>query len=159
MSERAKDLAERFTAFNNEVMEFVENCSDENWRKVCPGENWPIGVVARHIGAAHYRALGLAKMIAAGEKLPKLTDEAINGANAKHAQNHNACGKEEVLGILRENGSALTDFLAELTDENLDHTAVLEVVGGEISTRQFVESVILQSAGEHLANMQSATGA
>jgi len=25
MSERAKDLAERFTAFNNEVMEFVES--------------------------------------------------------------------------------------------------------------------------------------
>ena len=32
MSQAAKELAERFTGFNNEVIAFVENCSDENWK-------------------------------------------------------------------------------------------------------------------------------
>ncbi len=33
MSQRAKELSERFMSFNTEVIAFVENCSDENWRK------------------------------------------------------------------------------------------------------------------------------
>jgi len=39
MSERSIDLVERFKAFNNELIGFVENCPEENWRKVCLGEH------------------------------------------------------------------------------------------------------------------------
>ena len=49
MSDRAKELAARFTAFNDEMISFVETCSDENWKKMCEGENWTIGLVARHV--------------------------------------------------------------------------------------------------------------
>ena len=50
--------------FNNEVIAFVEKCSDENWEKVCSGEEWPVGVVVRHIAAGQFSALGLVKMTA-----------------------------------------------------------------------------------------------
>ena len=78
MSKRAFDLAERFKTLNNELIDFVKNCSDEDWRKVCPGEQWSVGVVARHIAASHYGALALAKMMVAGEKLPDLTEGVID---------------------------------------------------------------------------------
>jgi hypothetical protein len=101
MSERAKELAQRFMTFNNEVVAFVENCSEENWQKVCSGEKWPVGVVARHITAGHYSAFGLAKMIIDGKQLPELSREAIDQGNAQHAQKHANCTKDEVLGMLR----------------------------------------------------------
>ena len=158
MSQRAKELAERFLSFNNDMIAFVENCSEENWKKVCPGEQWPVGVVARHVAAGHYRAVGLAKMIVAGKELPELTNEAIDQSNAQHADKHAGCTKEEVLGLLRENGTSLAKFMTELEDPDLDRTGELAVVGGTISTQQFVENIILLSATEHFENMKATTG-
>ena len=156
MSQRAKEFAERFRAFNQEVVEFVENCSDDNWRKVCAGEEWPVGVVARHIGAGHYQVLDFAKMILSGEKLPELTMETINDMNARHAQEHADCSRDEVLGLLRENGSAIVAFISGLTDEALDRTGHLALIGGDVSVQQFIENIIIQSAGQHLASMKTA---
>ena len=158
MSQRAKELSERFMSFNNEVIAFVEKCSDENWEKVCSGEKWPVGVVARHIAAGHYSALGLAKMIADGKQLPELTQETIDQGNAQHAQKHANCTKDEVLGILREKGSSVADYVARLDDADLDRTSNLSVVGGNISAQQFIKNIIILSGTEHLTNMKTATG-
>jgi hypothetical protein len=158
MSKRANELAEHFKTFNNEVIAFVENCSDENWKMVCSGEQWPVAVVARHIAASHYGTLGLIKMIVDGKHLPELTEEAINQANAQHAQKHVNCTKDEVLGLLREKGSSISGYVAGLGDADLDRTAHLSVAGGTISTRKFVENIIIHSATEHLANMKAAIG-
>ena len=154
MNQRAKDLAERLTTFNNDMISFVENCPDDGWQKVTTGEQWPVGVVAHHVAAGHYGALEFAKMIVAGETLPELTMDILDQKNAKHAEEHVNCKKSEVLGLLKENGSSITSFVAELDDEKLDRTSHLELVGGEISTQQFIENVIIQFGGEHLSNMK-----
>lgn len=157
MSQRAKELSERFRGFNNEIIAFVENCSDENWKKVCSGEKWPVGVVARHIAAGHYSAFGLAKMIVDGKQLPELTNGAIDQGNAQHAKKHANCTKDEVLGILREKGSSVAEYVDGLDDEDLDRTSNLSVAGGTISAQQFIENIIIHSGTEHLTNMKSAT--
>ncbi|UCD80308.1 MAG: DinB family protein [Desulfobacterales bacterium] len=158
MSQRAEEIAKRFTNFNNELIAFVESCSDEDWTKVCPGENWPVGVIARHLAAGHYRALGLAKMIVEGKELPELSREGIDQANAQHAEKHAGCTKEEVLGLLRKNGSAIADYVAALDDADLDRTGHLALAGGAISTQQVIDNIIVQSATEHLASVKAATG-
>jgi hypothetical protein len=158
MSQRAKELAEGFTAFNNDLITFVENCSDENWQKVCPGENWSVGVVARHIAAGHYGAIGLAKLIVAGEKLPELTNDAIDQGNVQHAQKHAGCTRDEVLDLLRENGASISGYVAGLSDADLDRTGHLALTGGDMSTEQFVQGIIIQSGGAHVKNMKAATG-
>lgn len=158
MSKRAKELAERFTAFNNEVISQVENCSDKEWRKVCSDEGWPFGVVARHIAAGHYGALDLAKMIVAAEPLPDLTMEAIDRMNDQHAQKHADCTKAAVLDLLHQNGSSFASYVAGLSDSDLEQTGHLSAIGGDISTQKFIEYVILDSGAEHLASMKRATG-
>jgi hypothetical protein len=158
MSPRSEELAQRFTAFNNEVIAFVENCPEKDWRKVCAGENWPVGVVARHVAASHYRALALAQMIVEGKPLPELSREAIDEANAKHAGKHAGCTKDEVLGLLRENGSAISAYLAGLDDADLDRTGNLALAGGAVSTQQVIDNIIIQSAAEHLASLKAAVG-
>ena len=65
MNQRAKSLAKRLRTFIDDVIGFVEGCSDKNWRNVlATEEKWTVGVTARHIGAGHFDAIGLAKMIA-----------------------------------------------------------------------------------------------
>lgn len=159
MSKRATELAERFKTFNNELIAFVKNCPDEDWRKVCPGEQWPVGVVARHIAAGHYGALGLAKMMVAGEKLPELTEGVIDQMNSKHAEKHRHCTQDEVLKILRENGTSVADYAAGLSDTDLDRSGHIAATGGDMTTEHLIVNIIIRSGGEHLANVKAATGA
>jgi hypothetical protein len=158
MSPRAKELAEKFNTFNNEAIGVVENCSVEDWRKICPSETWTIGVVARHLGAGHYSALDFAKMIVAGEKMPDLTMDGIDEMNAQHAKEHAACTKNEVLDILRTNGAAMVDYISGLDDADLDRTTDFPAAGGKISAQQFIEYIVLQSGGEHLTSLRTTIG-
>ena len=158
MSQRAKELAERLTAFNGEIIAFVENCSDEDWTKVCSGEQWSVGVVARHLAAGHYGVLNLVKLVVSGEPLPDITMEAIDQMNAEHAEEHADCTRAEVLSLLRENGSSIAEYVAGLGDEDLDRAGHLVLLGGDVSAWQVFERVILQSGGEHLASMKAAAG-
>jgi hypothetical protein len=159
MSERAQKLAERLRAFNEDIAVFVEGCSDGNWKKACEKEEWPVGVTARHIAAGHFEAVDLARIIVKGEQLPEFTmDQLVAMANA-HARQHAACTREEVLGLLRRNGKALVDYVAGLSDAELDRTGHLALAGGKMSAQQFIEAVILSSGGEHFASMKAAVGA
>ena len=71
MSDRPKKLADRLNSFNEQVISFVEICTETHWRKL-GAEQWPVGVTARHIGANHYSAMSWAKLILKGEKYPCL---------------------------------------------------------------------------------------
>ena len=156
MSQRAQDLVERLKAFNNEVIRFVEACSEEQWDKVC-AEEWNLGVVARHIGIGHYTgAADMAKMLVDGEKVPELTMEQIVEMANTHAREHADCSRAEVLDLLNSNGAALADYVADLDDAALNRSAHMELVGGEVSAQQLIELVIFESGGEHLANMKKA---
>ena len=159
MGKRAVDLAERFKALNNELIGFVETCPEANWQKVCPGEQWSVGVVARHIAAAHYGALGLVKMMVAGEKLPELTEGVIDQMNSKHAEKHRHCTRDEVLKTLRENGASAADYVAGLSDTDLDRSCHVAAAGVDMTTEQLIVIIILRSGGEHLANAKAAIGA
>ena len=157
MSQRTKELAEKFITFNNEMIVFVENCSDEDWRKVCPGEQWTVGVVAHHVAAGHYSALDMVKMIVAGETLPPLTMDTINQMNVQHAQEYADCTTREVLDLLRENGAAFADYLEGLSDADLGRTGYFAAFDGDVSAQQLVEMIILHSAADHLTNIKTAT--
>jgi hypothetical protein len=156
MRTRAEELAGRLKNFNDEVVAFVENCAPESWNNVCAWEEWSVGVTARHIGAGHYAALGLAKMIVSGEKLPALTMDQITESANQHAREHADCTRAEVLDILRKNGEAVLEYVSGLSNAELDRTGYLAPIGGDVSAHQFIENVVLQSGGQHLANMKAA---
>lgn len=158
MNEQAKELAAQFDRFNRGLISFVEACSEEDWKKETAEEKWSVGVVARHVAAGHYGAMEFAKKIITDEPLPDLTMDAINQMNAQHASEHAECTKSEVLELLKKNGSSITGFVEELSEAELDRTGHMELTGGAISTRQFIENIILQSGGEHFDNMKKATG-
>ena len=159
MSQRAKDLAEHLGKFNEEVIAFVKKCKDEDWRKTSR-EDWPVGVVARHIGANHIDgAAKMAGMIVKGVPFPEITMAQIDNMANEHARKHADCTKAEVLDILQKTGDGLVQFVASLDDASLDKTSYLPAMGTEVSTLQLIENVVLTSAGEHFAGIKKAVGA
>jgi hypothetical protein len=158
MSQRTKELVERFTAFSNDFIAFVDNCTDEDWQKVCGGEQWAVGVVAHHVAAGHFGAIDFVRIIVTGEAMPEITMGAIDQMNAQHAKEHANCTTEEVLGLLRENGSAFAGYLGGLSEADLARTGYLALIGGDVSAQQLIEMIIFQMGGEHLDSMKAATG-
>lgn len=158
MSKRAKELSLRLQAFTDEVVGFVQGCSDADWRKVCK-EDWTVGVTARHIGAGHFQAVGVVKMIVSGERLPEITmPQLIDMAN-EHARQHAGCTRKEVLEVLRQTGAALVGYVKGLSDADLDRTGHMALLGGTVSAQRLLEAVILGSGGEHLSSMKAALAA
>jgi len=155
MSQKAKELVERFNGLNNELISFVEKCSDEDWKKVVSGEGWTIGVVMRHIAGAHFGLLlDFAKDIVAGNTLPEMSMDQIDKMNAKHAQDHANCTKDEVLNMLHKNGSSLAEFVNGLDDEGLAKTAHFSLAGSDINTKQLIK-IIIHGGTEHLTNIKA----
>lgn len=156
MSQRAGELAAKLEVFRSDIVAFVENCSDDDWGKTCSAEGWPVGVVARHLGASHLGVLDLAKMIVAGEPLPELTGEIIDRMNAQHAEKHAGCTKDEVLGILGAKVPEFVQYVAGLSDEDLGRTGYLTLLGSDVSIEKLIDLVVLNSGKAHFENMKIA---
>ena len=154
MGKKADALAERLEAFNREVMEVVSGCTPEQWQTVLPDEEWSVGVTARHIGAGHFSARELAGAILRGDPLPEMTMQDVIDMGNAHAREHSDCTRDEVLAVLETNGEALSAFVRGLNDADLDKTGHLALVGGEVTAGKLLEFIILNSAGEHLANIK-----
>lgn len=154
MTTRTEELTQRLKAFNDSVMALVKSTSDEEWRRRCDSEKWSVGVVARHMGATHYRIVELAKTIVAGLPMPEVSEEQILARNEAQAGKHAQCTKAEVAAILESNGRALVEFVAGLGDADLDRQAHLPAFGGTITVHQLLETIVLKSAGGHLKSLQ-----
>lgn len=156
MSQRGRELSDELTVFNQEVIAFVENCSEADWQKHTPSEGWPVGVTARHIAAGHFGVLDWAKMIVSGQPLPKVTYEAIDSLNAQHAREHAHATKEEVLELLHRGGGAVSDYARSLSDEDLDRTGHLSLTGGDVSTEGFMRVIMIDLGRQHLNSLREA---
>lgn len=156
MNQRAKDLSHRIKSFGDEVITFVENLSDEDWAKTSPWEQWPVGVAARHLGAGHFTIHKAAGMIIRGEQLPQMTMDQVNAMSDKDAREHMDCTKAEALDHLRKNSAEMVAFVTGLSDAELDRKTSMPAFGGEVTTEQLLDYVLLQSGRRHLDSMQKA---
>ena len=157
MSQRAKDISYRIKSFTEDVIAFVMNLSDKDWRKECAEEQWPVGVTARHI-AGHLSITDMASVIVKGEDLPSLTmDQIVDMAN-RSAREHADCTKSEVLELLQKSSSETVDYYAGLSDDELDRKGRMPAFGGDVTTEQVAEFVIFNSAAQHLKSMQATVG-
>jgi len=154
MTNQAQQLADRLKAFNDELIHLIQPLDPDTWRKPCESETWSIGVVARHVGAGHYRAVELAKLIIAGQPVPEFPHDAIDQMNDAHAKKHADCTKEQVVAILEKHGGALVDYVAGLSDEELTRSARVPAFGAALSARQILEEMIIKSGSEHLASIR-----
>lgn len=158
MSQRAASLADRFERANAAVIAAVESCSDADWKSVCAGEGWPVGVTAHHIALSYPPFQGFIQGIASGADLPPTTREMLDAGNAQHAQEHVDCTRDETLELLRRDGQAVAAAMRGLSDEQLDRSAPVALAGGATISAQQMAEFLIGHPTEHLASMEAALG-
>lgn len=157
MSARTEKLAEQFEQVNDDVISAVEATDEATWRAPSVGMGLPVGFCAWHIGAGHASLMGVITMIANGQPAPPITVEMLNAGNAAAAAEHANCTPAEVLALLRENGAAAAAAIRVLSEEQLDRTAVIELLGSDpLSVAQLIERALIGHAQSHLEGMRAA---
>lgn len=155
---RTEQLAAEFTAVNDDVIATVMQCTDEQWRQPCVNEGRSVGVVAHHIATVHRDFTGLLTALVAGQTWsPGSSMADVDEGNARHARDYATVGKPETLDLLRTNGTAVTELLGRLDDEQLDRIA--GIFGGhELTVARVVEWIVIGHAREHLASIRATRG-
>lgn len=154
MSERAEGLAQKFEQVNNDLIQAVEQCSDEQWKAICKEETWPVGVTAHHIAGGTAAIAGLAQAVASGQELPPLTMEQLHQGNAEHAREHANCTKQETLDILRRDVPAAAGAVRALSDEQLDRSAQILADAPAMSAAQLIDNILIGHAAGHLESIR-----
>jgi hypothetical protein len=152
----ATDLAADFSEANDAVISFASARSDAEWQLVCPGEDWPLAGVVRHIGAGYVTAQGWIHGYLEGRPKP-IDPEEIDRHNEARAGEFARTSKPAALELLAQEGDAVTRLVRSLTDEQLSITHPVLRGGRELTTAQLVKVLIRHTRG-HLGSAQSALG-
>ncbi len=158
MTSKVEELSKRLKAFNDEMIALIRSVPDEKWQTRCEDEQWPIGVVARHVGVGHYSVIEFAKMMISGTPFPDFSHSQVDEMNKAHAEKHANCTKEEVLSILEKRGAKLVDYVSGLSDADLAVTADLPGIGDGISVVNLFKGMVIHSGKEHIESMRKALG-
>ena len=157
MSARAQALAQRFEQANAELANLIESCSDSQWRAVCQGEQWSVGVTAHHIAYDQAHIVEWFQAIAAGLPQPPPAEGGLDAATARHAAQFADCTREETLTLLRRDGELAAGAVRALTDEQLDRMSLPTADGRPPRTAgQVVERILIGHVLGHGASIRAA---
>ncbi len=158
MSQRTEELVERFTTANEELILYIESCSEAELDCVTTGEGWPVRVAAHHLAVSHEPVAGLAQLVATGQPLPELTLELFHHGNAQHAAEHATVSKQVIIDKLKSSGSHARETISELPDEALDRSAYFSLINGDISAQGIIENILIGHVIDHLGSIKAAVG-
>jgi uncharacterized damage-inducible protein DinB len=150
---RADALARRLETANQEVIAFVEQLPDAQWRGGTANESWSVAVAAHHVGALLPETLELVQRVVSGQPLPQRTQADIDAANAERARAAADVTKAQVLDQLRANGAAAAAAVRQLSDDELDRTALFFGLY-RWSAEAVVEGLMIGHARNHLKSMR-----
>ncbi len=155
MGERAEALAAKFEQVNQELIDLIEECSEEKWRSACAGEGWSVGVTAHHVALETPHTLGVVRAIASGQSFPPLTLEGNDEVNAQHAQEHADCTKQETLDLLRREVPIAASVVRGLSDEQLGRTAEVLAGAPPLRAEHVIQGLLTNHVSEHLGSIQA----
>jgi hypothetical protein len=148
--------AEQIIEANDELVAFIETCTDEDWGRICAAEAWPVSVVAHHAAWGHEVAAGWIRTIRSGKDVPG-SPELHDAGNEKKAASVAGISRDEVIALANENVAAYADLLRTLTDEDLSMSAAFGPAGGMPMSVDRLAGARRHLDG-HLGSMRGAVG-
>jgi hypothetical protein len=157
---RAARYASEFEAAQDEFIRLVESLSDEQWRM--PGKNFPermndedegrsVGVIADHVAQVEPFIVERIQVMLAGD-VPAPVDFRV--VNAKHAAEHAAVKRTDVVSRLRANRRSIADAVRAIPDSQLDK--MRETPVGPMSIAQRLERVLIGHIKAHEGSIKAA---
>jgi hypothetical protein len=157
VSERAELLADLFEKAVSELSTLLDGCTEEDWRRRCPDEERPVGVVAHHVAGGLHAQIDWLQMVARGQQLPPITAEMIDETNAGHAVRHAHHTKEETLALLQRNGATAATAIRALSDEELDRTGWMPLFGDRpLTAEEIVRFIMIRHVIQHTRSIRAA---
>ena len=157
MSLRAEALARHFGEANNELIALLEQATSEEWRQRTAeeGELRPVGVIAHHVAVAHARIAQRVAAFAHGRPVPARRPELFDERNAQHARDNPDPDQRATLDLLRENGAAVVDLIAGLSDVDLERAGSEDPGAPLMATAQVIEQRQTGHVRSHLATIKT----
>lgn len=154
MTQRNETVATAFEQVASRMVKEVEDLSDSARCAVPAGETRTVGQIAYHMAEVYDNVNGFIRQAVAGQPLPALTMEIIDGFNAEQAIRYADASCEGALEMLRQNSGALVAALRTLNDAQLDTSTVF--FGNSMTVRELAQNALVRHTEEHLASIQNA---
>ncbi len=158
MGERSEALAKRYQQVTGELIDLVETLSPEEWKAICKGETWSVGVTAHHIAYDQAHIIEWFQAIANGRPLPPPAPGGLDASTARHAAEYASCTKEETLELLRRDGERAVMAVRALTDEQLDRQSPTGDGRPGLTAGGVVERILIGHVLGHGASIRAAIG-
>ena len=156
MSERARELADRFERVAEAFAAEVERFPPERWRAFAPEEGRTVAALAHHVAWAYEVEIAAFRAMAEGRPVPSWSKESLARANAEAGRANAACDQAETVGLLRRNATAAAAVVRGLTDEQLARTGVYEEGAPAETVELWVAEVLIGHPGVHLPAIRAA---
>jgi hypothetical protein len=159
MSSRAKVLADRIARGAENIAAYAEKLTDAQWATTIAPDGRKAGVLVHHVGSVYPLEVDIARKLAAGEAIVGVTWAVIKDMNAQHARENAGVGKQEAIDLVRKNGKAAAEAIAQFTDEMLDNGGTVSLYGDAPLTCQFwIEDHPLRHSWHHVAKIRAVLG-
>ena len=153
---RAQALAERLLMGANNLADFVERLSEEEWAKPVTGDGRTIGVVVHHVASVYPIEVELAQALGKGNSITEVSKRVVDEMNANHAIENKLVTKQEALELLKYNSDKAAKAIGEFTDEELDNAAPISLYFDAPLTAQFfIEDHALRHSFHHLGKIKA----
>ncbi len=154
-SKRAHSLADRLIQGANQLANFSEQLSEDDWNKPVLGDGRSVGVVVHHVASVYPIEIELAQVIASGKAITDVSKEAIDTMNAEHAKDNMHADKQQTIELLRTNSAKAAKALRAFSDEELDNAAPISLYFDAPLTAQFfIEDHALRHSYHHLGKIR-----
>jgi hypothetical protein len=159
MTNRAEALARRVEQGHQELIDLIDQLSEEDWQRAITGDQRTVGVILHHIASVLPIETSLFQTLAAGKAIQVVTLQAVAEMNAQHAQDHAHCTKAETLALLKQNSPQALRAIRELSDAELDQAAPVSLHwNAPLTTQYFIEDHPLSHSYHHLALIRETVG-
>jgi hypothetical protein len=154
VSERAEELARRFSEAHQEFLAFVETIPEEQWlTPVSVGDPRSVGVVVQHVAWVYSFEQRYFKAIAEEHPLPPVVE--FDTMNAELARHWESLSKSEVLQALATEYDVVAAWIPTLTDEQLQRSGRYWI--GKVNTVDgMIEGTLAWHPGAHLQEIRAA---
>ena len=157
---RARELAERFAAANEDLARRLEACDDAHWHARTGGEGWPVSLVAEHVAGANRVVWAWIETLLRTGAWPHVTREMIDSSNEERAAAHTDLGRAVLVSRLRDSAAEVAGRIAALSDADLDRAAPFAAADGRaVSVGQGIVTILLRHVQNHGKSIAETLGA
>ena len=159
MSDRAEALANQFSRLSQQFISTFEELHPEQLQAHCEGERCTVAALGSHVAFVHQIAIDWIQSSASGKPLPEMTMAMVDQANIEQFARDSTRDKKEILEDLRQGSAQASRLVRGLTDEELDRRSHFIVFGGEVSTEDLINSVLIADVRDHRQSIEDAVAA